>query len=298
MDGAAQRQLWRRHGVLPQHDADHSQCILFRHPGRLPGRRQFGAGIEHDDRATARKTQGGQEILEFGLAAVLLVPMFVGAFVVGMNLIRSIQTNQVCRDLDSMYIHGGDFSTYPLQQEAQRLAQGLNLQIGSSFAGNEQSNTAMRATDWSRSRKMMWIGSTTSANCVAVGASNCTNREQLRIYPADSIWQRHAGQLEHREHGIARCGHHEHLRCRAELHHRLARPLAGQRPDQYAEPVAKRATVTTTALTDGQVAYVVETYFQSPDLSVGSLSGNGRLRALFLLTHFSSRRYTCANSPP
>jgi len=32
---------------------------------------------------------------------------------------------------------------------------------------------------------------------------------------------------------------------------------------------------TTTALSDGQVAYVVETYFQSPDLGVGSLSGNG-----------------------
>jgi hypothetical protein len=32
---------------------------------------------------------------------------------------------------------------------------------------------------------------------------------------------------------------------------------------------------TATALTDGQVAYIVETYFQSPDLSVGTLSGNG-----------------------
>jgi hypothetical protein len=28
-------------------------------------------------------------------------------------------------------------------------------------------------------------------------------------------------------------------------------------------------------LADGQVVYVVETYFQSPDLSVGSLAGNG-----------------------
>ena len=28
-------------------------------------------------------------------------------------------------------------------------------------------------------------------------------------------------------------------------------------------------------LVDGQVVYIVETYFQSPDLNVGSLSGNG-----------------------
>jgi hypothetical protein len=32
---------------------------------------------------------------------------------------------------------------------------------------------------------------------------------------------------------------------------------------------------TNTPLTDGQVVYIVETYFQSPDLSVGSLAGNG-----------------------
>src|ERR1700685_3249501 len=92
--------------------------------------------------AQRRRAQSGQEIVEFALVAVLLVPMLLGAFVVGMNLIRSIQCNQVCRDLDNMYIHGGDYSTYPLQQEAQRLAQGLNLQIGGSFAGNQRSNIA------------------------------------------------------------------------------------------------------------------------------------------------------------
>jgi hypothetical protein len=61
-------------------------------------------------RATTRRrrTQSGQEIVEFGLVAVLFVPMLIGSFVVGMNLIRSIQCSQVCRDLDSMYIHGGD----------------------------------------------------------------------------------------------------------------------------------------------------------------------------------------------
>ena len=59
--------------------------------------------------------------LTLPLMAVLFVPMFLGAFIVGMNLIRSIQANQVCRDLDSMFIHGGDFSTYAMQQEAQRL---------------------------------------------------------------------------------------------------------------------------------------------------------------------------------
>src|ERR1700730_3300633 len=88
-----------------------------------------------------RKTQSGQEIIEFALVAILLVPTFLGTFIVGMNLIRSIQCNQMCRDLTDMYIHGADFSTYAMQTMAQRLAQGLNLQIGSSFAGNSASNT-------------------------------------------------------------------------------------------------------------------------------------------------------------
>src|SRR6202451_448989 len=119
--------------------------------------------------AQRRRAQSGQEIVECALVAVLLVPMLIGAFVVGMNLIRSIQCNQMARDLDSMYIHGGDFSTYPLQQEAQRLAQGLNLQIGASFAGNEQSNLSNTGNGLVTITQIMWIGSTSSANCVAVG---------------------------------------------------------------------------------------------------------------------------------
>jgi len=98
--------------------------------------------------AQRRRMQSGQEIVEFALVAVLLVPMLIGAFMAGMNLIRSIQCNQVCRDLDNMYIHDGDFSTYPLQQEAERLAQGLNLKIGASPAGNQQSNIGNTGMDW------------------------------------------------------------------------------------------------------------------------------------------------------
>ena len=65
-----------------------------------------------------------------------------------MNLIRSIQANTVCRDLTDMYIHGADFSSYPMQQLAQRLAQGLNLQIGSSFSGFQNTNTSNSGRGW------------------------------------------------------------------------------------------------------------------------------------------------------
>jgi hypothetical protein len=221
-----------------------------------------------------RKTQSGQEILEFGLVAVLLVPMFIGVFVVGMNLIRSIQTNQVCRDLDSMSIHCGDFSTYPLQQEAQRLAQGLNLQIGASFAGNQQSNVANAGNGLVTVTQIMWIGSTTSASCIAVGAGNCTNASSF-VYTQQNQFGNGT---------LANASTVSLGTCVAAIMNTSgvvqnyitdARAKIAGSAQTSLQSLWQVNNGTTQALTDGQVVYVVETYFQSPDLSVGSLSGNG-----------------------
>jgi hypothetical protein len=224
--------------------------------------------------ARRKKTQNGQEILEFALVAVLLMPMFLAAFVVGMNLIRSIQTNQVCRDLDSMFIHGGDFSTYPLQQEAQRLAQGLNLQIGSSFAGNQQSNTGNTGNGLVTVTQVMWIGAITSANCVAVGASKCTNANSF-VYTQ---------QMQFGNGTLSNSNTVSLGTCPAVIMN-TSGIVQNYVTDSRAQIAGSAQTNlqslwqvnngTTTALTDGQVVYVVETYFQSPDLGVGSLSGNG-----------------------
>ena len=83
------------------------------------------------------------------------------------------------RDLTDMYIHGADFSTYPMQQVAQRLGRGLNLQIGSAFSGNTQSNTGNAGDVLVTVTQITWIGSTTDPNCVAVGAANCTNHDKF-----------------------------------------------------------------------------------------------------------------------
>jgi hypothetical protein len=232
--------------------------------------------------ARRRRTQSGQEIMEFGLAAVLLVPMLIGAFVVGMNLIRSIQCNQVARDLDSMYIHGGDFSTYPLQQEAARLAQGLNLQV-SSFTGNQQSNLGTSGNGLVTVSQIMWIGGPTSASCVAVGGSaNCTNQNSF-VYTQQiqfgngslansntvSVGQCPTAILN--TSGVVAIANGSYITdSRAQL------VGAAQTNMQSLWQSSSAVTGgTATPLTDGQVAYIVETYFQSPDLSVGSLSGNG-----------------------
>jgi hypothetical protein len=225
-----------------------------------------------------KKTQNGQEILEFALVAVLFMPMFLGAFVVGMNLIRSIQTNQVCRDLDSMFIHGGDFSTYAMQHEAQRLAQGLNLQIGASFAGNEQSNTGNSGNGIVTVTQIMYIGSTASSSCVAVGASNCTNHDSFvytqqiqfgngALATASTVTLGTCPMTALNSSGIVQ----NYI-----TDSRAA--LAGSAQSNMKSLWQSSSLVTggtATALTDQQVVYIVEGYFQSPDLGVGSLAGNG-----------------------
>jgi hypothetical protein len=234
-------------------------------------------------RATARrrKTQSGQEIMEFGLAAVLLVPVLIGSFVVGMNLIRSIQCNQVCRDLDSMYIHGGDFSTYPLQQEAQRLAQGLNLQMPS-FAGNQNSNLGTLGNGLVTVTQIMWIGSTTSANCVASLPAVCTNANSFvftqqiqfgnsNLANANTVTVGQCPTAILNTSGIVAISNGSYI-----TDARAALAGAAQTNMQALwQSNSEVGSGTATPLTDGQVAYIVETYFQSPDLSVGSLAGNG-----------------------
>jgi hypothetical protein len=221
-----------------------------------------------------KKTQKGQEIVEFGFVALLFVPLFMGSFIVGMNLIRSIQDNQVCRDLTDMYIHGADFSTYPMQQMAQRLAQGLNLQIGSSFSANQNANTNNTGNGLVTVSQIMWVGATTDPNCVSVGAGNCTNHDSfvftqqiqfgngtLASSSTVSVGSPTGATLTNA--GIVQ-------NTITDTHAKLA-----SAPQTAMQNLWQTNSNGQASLKDGQVVYIVETYFQSPDLSLGSLAGNG-----------------------
>jgi hypothetical protein len=84
---------------------------------------QFEAAL-----ARRRLTQKGNEMIEFGMLALLMVPLFGGMFFSGLGLIRANQANQVGRDLNTMYIKGIDFSQAANKTLAVRLAGTLNLQ--------------------------------------------------------------------------------------------------------------------------------------------------------------------------
>jgi hypothetical protein len=229
-----------------------------------------------------KKTQGGQEIFEFALAMVwIFVPLFIGAFIVGMNLIRSIQANQVCRDLDDMYIHGADFSTYPIQQEAQRLAQGLNLQIGNSFAGNEAGATANTGNSGSglvTVTQIMWIGNNMSNSCLSVAPQACTNASSFvytqQIQFGNSTYANSStvtvGQCPNailNSSGVVQSSVNNGVISNYITNAQAALPASAQTAMQA---LWQSGPAGTTPLVDQQVVYIVETYFASP----GGISGS------------------------
>jgi Flp pilus assembly protein TadG len=221
-----------------------------------------------------KKNQSGQELIEFALVALLLITLLIGSFVGGMNLIRSIEANQTCRDLTDMYIHGADFSTYSMQQLAQRLATGLNLQIGGGFAGNSAANTGNSGNTLATVSEIMYVGSTTSPDCVAVGANNCTNHDsfvflqQLQFGNGTLNTQSPSSLGNPSTAAISGSGV-------------LASPITDSgaklpNPGQSnMQNLWQSGANGTAPLQDGQVSYVVELFAQSPDLNLGSFLGSG-----------------------
>jgi hypothetical protein len=58
-----------------------------------------------------KKSERGNSLIEFGLVAPFWIAVFFGTIAVGVNLTRSIQVVQISRDLGHMYAKGADFSS-------------------------------------------------------------------------------------------------------------------------------------------------------------------------------------------
>jgi hypothetical protein len=228
-----------------------------------------------------RSRQSGQELIEFGLLLTVMVPLLLGTFVTGFSLVRGIQTNQMDRDMADMYIHGADFSTYGMQQVAQRLARGLNLQIGSSFTGNANANTGNTGDGLVTVSQVMWIGATTDGNCVAVGAGNCTNHNKFvfteRIkFGNGTLASQTPSSLGDPGGGatITSAGIVQNYVTDSNA----ALPSAGNTLMQNLWQVNTNGR---TPLVDGQAVYVVETYIQALNFNLGIYTSTGTYARYF-----------------
>ena len=224
-------------------------------------------------KAEHRRRQKGQEIVEFAFVALLFVPMILGSFVIGMNLIVSIQAHNMVRNLGDLYIHGADFSTYAYQQLAQRMGTGLNLQMPS-FSGNVQSNTGSSGDGIIWVTQVMYVGKTTDPNCTAVGAGNCTNHDgfvftQRVVFGNSTVATQHPSSLGNPT-GATISSQGSVSNSVTDIHAKL--PSSAQ--------TAMTSLWQTTAngqqpLSDGQIFYASEGYFQTPTLSLGNNTSQG-----------------------
>jgi hypothetical protein len=231
--------------------------------------------------SSRRGRQGGQELLEFGLMLTVLVPLLLGTFVTGFSIVRGIQTNAMTRDMADMYIHGADFSTYSMQQVAQRLARGLNLQIGSTYSGNENANTGNTGDGLVTVSQVMYVGPTTGGNCIAVGAANCTNHDKFvfteRIqFGNGTLASQTPSFLGNPGSGatITSAGIVQNYVTDS----RAALPSSNNTAMQNLWQVNTNGQI---PLVDGQVVYVVETYIQAINFNLGIYTSTGTYARYF-----------------
>ena len=216
-----------------------------------------------------RARQSGNEIIEFGLMMIMLTPMMMGSFVLGMNLIKSNTANSVTSQLGDMYIHGADFTTYPMQQMAQRMSTGLNLAIGSSFTGNNRNNTGNTTGDGRVIvSQIMYIGGPTSASCLAVvSPATCANQSKF-VY------------LEYSQFGNSAVSFTSTIGPpNASISINSQGKVSNWVTDTNAQlPTAAQTAMSAiwqtnaagrTPLVDQQVVYVVESFFRTPSLTLG-----------------------------
>ena len=74
-----------------------------------------------------RRSEKGNSMLEFGLAASFLIPVMAGAFTVGMTLVKGIQAGNVAHDANILMVRGVDLSQTMNQQIVVRTADGFSM---------------------------------------------------------------------------------------------------------------------------------------------------------------------------
>ncbi len=223
-----------------------------------------------------RRRQGGQEILEFGLVALCLyTPLLLGTFVVGMNLIKTIQAKNTMRDMADMYIHGADFSDGGYQTLTKELATGLNVQSPTFASGTQTRDDTGTAGDgiiWIS--KVMYVGTGGGNN-----AGNFVWVQRVRIGNKNLITGNVASMLG--DPTTIPAGDfladgevdNSLIDYRNNVNDQLGNTANAAMIAMWITPLSPASR---TALQDGQFIYVVEGYFQTPQFSLGgAYTSNG-----------------------
>lgn len=211
-----------------------------------------------------KRKQRGNEIIEFAVLSIFLVPLFLWVFINGMNLLRMIQATQITRDIGNLYIHGVDFSTYEAQQVAARLAQGYVLNIGASYSGSEASNSGNTGSVWMVLSQVMYVG-TTSCSSLPLGTV-CTNLNKYVFLQRVDFGN--SGILFGTNPVVSQVGNPTGATINSGGY------VQNYLTDSHAQ-APTFGNYMTTPLVDGQIAYVVEGFYADPALNFSSYSSGG-----------------------
>lgn len=213
----------------------------------------------------------------FGLLMLFVyVPLLLWMFIMGMSMIISIQVNTLARDMDNMYIHGTDFSTYGPQQLSQLLATGLDLEFPAFGATSGVTNLNQAKNVGSSGNGLIWVtqvmyvGATTDPLCQAVGASNCSNHDsfvytqQVEFGNSSLTTQKDTSVGYYTGSAITSAGI-------------ISSPVtdsSAKLSSAYQSAMAglwQTSSNGQASLVDGQIVYVVEAFFQTPTLNFGNI---------------------------
>jgi hypothetical protein len=112
----------------------------------------------HDSISRKRNSRRGSTAIEFALVMMCLIPLFFGTVAMGITIGRGVEAVQVTRDVGHMYGEGLDFTTNDAQQLTTQLARGFDL----SAAGNALLIFSQITTAF-------------PADCTAASVSPCAN---------------------------------------------------------------------------------------------------------------------------
>jgi hypothetical protein len=118
-----------------------------------------------------KRTQGGQEFLEFSLIfGLVLAPLFLSMIIYGMNLIVSNQVTFLCSEVGSLYIAGQDLTLASSQATVARLANGLNLVVGTTggYANTSNSTSSGIVTI----TQIKYVGTSAQTTCSGISPCN------------------------------------------------------------------------------------------------------------------------------
>lgn len=207
-----------------------------------------------------RKKQKGLEAIEFGLWTLLMMPAFVWMFINGINFVRFNKASDVTRSAAMMYIKGLDMRALGNQQVVERVANGLNLQVDNAGAVVNNIGDGMLALT-----KVQYLG--------ACGCPNANNYVMMqRVYvgnrslvisgqtvesfigppPSGGIWNSSTGAV------------------------------SGFMTNTDARITGNFATLWGTSLNNGQIVYVVETFFKTPSMGAGEFDSRGIYSRIFM----------------